>query len=320
MDAWPRFPVPWMRYFLLSLVLSNLGCTITKDGCGEPCSGSVEPNIVNTDVGGTTAGDVYVVGYGSSGSENRGGFIKKLDGSTWSTVHQAEGIPFSGIWGGSPEDVFAVGRSDTVVQLVNGGWNTSNVFVGDRMVDLVDVTGTSGEDVYAVGSSRGLIARFDGNTWSRMDTGVSAYLRGVWANSSTDVFAVGELGTIIHYNGSEWTEMVSGTTQQLRAIWGTAADDVYAVGGTAGEDGGVILRYDGASWSSMIPGKLPWLSGIWGSSSSDIYAVGEGALHYDGHEWSVVAPSHPLLLNVWGDASGNVFAVGTHDTIVRLSP
>jgi len=51
--------------------------------------------------------------------------------------------------------------------------------------------------------------------WIEMDSGTSEYLLGVWADSASDVFAVGDHGTIIHYDGSKWTSMESGT-QNMR--------------------------------------------------------------------------------------------------------
>ena len=71
-------------------------------------------------------------------------------------------------------------------------------------------------------------------------------LNGVWGTSSSDLFAVGMIGTILHYEGTEWSDMTSGTTQGLYAVWGTSSSDVYAVGTY-----GVILHYDGTQWSEM---------------------------------------------------------------------
>src|SRR5207253_10548542 len=37
----------------------------------------------------------------------------------------------------------------------------------------------------------------------------SADLFGLWGNSASDVFAVGDAGTILHFNGTSWTDRKS---------------------------------------------------------------------------------------------------------------
>ncbi|MBW1786259.1 MAG: hypothetical protein JRK53_06510, partial [Deltaproteobacteria bacterium] len=56
------------------------------------------------------------------------------------------------------------------------------------------------------------------------------HINGIWGASSSNVFAVGELGTILHYNGSKWSVMSSGTTVTLKSVWGSSGTDVFAVG------------------------------------------------------------------------------------------
>ena len=46
-------------------------------------------------------------------------------------------------------------------------------------------------------------------------------LNGVWGSSSSDVYAVGQLGGILHYDGDSWSKMASGTSIGLSGIWGT---------------------------------------------------------------------------------------------------
>jgi hypothetical protein len=64
-----------------------------------------------------------------------------------------------------------------------------------------------------------------------MNSRVTNDLYGVWGSSGTDVFAVGSVGTLLHYDGNDWTPMNSGTTENLFGIWGTSESDIFAVGG-----------------------------------------------------------------------------------------
>ncbi len=51
----------------------------------------------------------------------------------------------------------------------------------------------------AVGDG-GMILRFDGTTWTKMTSNVSANLHAVWGTSPTNVYAVGDNATILHYS------------------------------------------------------------------------------------------------------------------------
>ena len=93
-------------------------------------------------------------------------------------------------------------------------------------------------------------------------------LSAIWGTSSSDVFAVGGLGTILHYNGKTWSNMSSGGTNWFYAVWGSSSSDVFVVG-----TDGTILHYNGQEWSNMTSGSSDLLCGVLGSSSSDVFAV-----------------------------------------------
>jgi hypothetical protein len=63
-----------------------------------------------------------------------------------------------------------------------------------------------------------------------MSSGTSADLWGVWGSSGTDVFTVGSSGTILHYDGIAWSLMSAGTTKALSSVWGSSGNDVFAFG------------------------------------------------------------------------------------------
>src|ERR1700704_5281182 len=47
-------------------------------------------------------------------------------------------------------------------------------------------------------------------------------LRGAWAASSNDVWAVGDEGTIEHFDGTGWSLIASPVTTSLNAVWGSS--------------------------------------------------------------------------------------------------
>jgi hypothetical protein len=186
---------------------------------------------------------------------------------------------------------------------------------------LYDVGGSSPTDVFAVGATGtweccGTIMHYDGVHWSEMPApDVPGALLGVWANSASDVFTVGEAGTILHYDGTAWVAMEGETTADLAGVWGSSPSDVFAVGA-----GGTVLHYDGQSWSPMsVPSGGASLAGIWGSSGTDVFTVGDhGAiLHYDGASWVQMLGGASSLHRVWGSSATDVFAVGEVGTVLH---
>ena len=87
-------------------------------------------------------------------------------------------------------------------------------------------------------------------SWSRMASGTTNNLTGLWGTSPSDIFAAGPKGTILHFDGRAWSPIQTGTTEPLGAIYGFSGNDVFVVGG-----GGTILRYTSTpAGSSTQPG------------------------------------------------------------------
>ncbi len=61
---------------------------------------------------------------------------------------------------------------------------------------LLGVWGSSGSDVFAVGS--GIVLHYDGTAWLEQENGSTATLQGIWGTGPTDLFAVGR-GAIIQH-------------------------------------------------------------------------------------------------------------------------
>jgi hypothetical protein len=214
----------------------------------------------------------------------------------WTLEHQESAGALLSVWGGGPDDVWAVGGQ-----------------VG-----------------------QGLVLHSDGATWERVETGADQLLSWVYGFHAGDVYAVGEAGLIIHYDGATWRRAESGTDKTLYGVWGESSDDVWIVGGDptgapgsavvlrgsgsefrvvndvpanlapralfkvyggprgviAVGDGGTVLRYDGAVWQNeRVPTDQPIFS-LWGRADDDVYAVGGygsgEVLHFDGQRWQVV--------------------------------
>jgi hypothetical protein len=128
--------------------------------------------------------------------EDAQGIILHYNGTGWTEFRTPEeDLAFNGVWSAAPNDVFAVGErgQSAVVYHFNGtAWAPMTV---PPVRQLLDVWGTSGTDVYAVGDQT--ILHFDGSAWTEVQT-TERRLTGVWASSPVDVFAVGGGGLILH--------------------------------------------------------------------------------------------------------------------------
>jgi hypothetical protein len=73
----------------------------------------------------------------------------------------------------------------------------------------------------------GIMLHFDGYSFSRMDAFEKKYY-GVWGTSENDAIAVGENGLIVRFDGTNWIRMESETTDDLWCVWGDAPDRYFA--------------------------------------------------------------------------------------------
>ena len=276
----------------------------------------------------SSASHLFVVG-----SSTEGRFVLHHDGHDWARqpLPPLPPLPDDGgeavaVWGSSPSDVYAAGGTNI--------WH----YAGDRWVRVpvegydgyVGLAGTSWRDVFAVGfantarDAEGLIAHYDGSTWSRpAEPAIREFGRvyDVSAASPGDVWAVGSqaspydlppdepnvLHKILHYDGISWSHnfgFAAFAREPLgfSGVWATATNDVFAVGYS-----GQIWHYDGSAWSSMTSPTSAHLRDVWGSSAPDVFAVGDaGILRYDGTSWSVINPTKST--RVWG-AGTDVFVL-----------
>ena len=72
--------------------------------------------------------------------------------------------------------------------------------------------------------------RFDGSSWRLMGSFTRETLLGVWCLSSSDVFAVGSVGSILHYDGTGWYTVQYRVTNRFNCVWGHPDGDVFAGG------------------------------------------------------------------------------------------
>jgi len=171
------------------------------------------------------------------------------------------------------------------------------------------IWGSGPSDVYVVGAE-GLLVRFDGQKWTKINPGTTAALHDVWGSGPSDVFVVGVSGTVLRYDGVTWKAMASGTKASLRSVWGSGPTRVFAVG--KGDTGSVGLRYDGTKWSEVtaLAQHRVTLTDVTGVGEKRAVAVG---YYYDGNKYNMAQQvACKLVSGAWTcsgpQAGGEVFA------------
>ena len=174
---------------------------------------------------------------------------------------------------------------------------------------------------WAVGASGSIGKTTDGGaTWTPQPSGVTVDLNGIWGNSPTSVWAVGDGGTVLFWDGTSWTSQTSGTTLDLFAISGSNASNVWAVGATS-----TIIKWNGTAWitQSAPNGVNDDLNGVWAANNNNtVIAVGaQGRVlrtTNSGATWSNFdsnTPNTVTLHSVWGSAANSIWIVGTGGTV-----
>lgn len=164
----------------------------------------------------------------------------------------------------------------------------------------------------------------DGVCWENpLPTGSN--LRGIWADASGELWAVGDAGTILRNKAGVWFPVTSDTNQPLSAVWGAQLNDVWIVGAC-----GWVRRWDGSALrragpfadTSCTASNPHWLS-VWGTGPDDVWLSGTGGhlWRWDGKTWQQLAvPSSAALHSVRGIKRGavhEVYAVGENSTLLR---
>ena len=289
----------WAASAVDAYACGEFGTLLRWNGQGwkQVLSNSPEPLYA---IWGTSPADVYAVG--------DHGMLTHYDGIAWRPSRLPTAANLRGIWGTGPTDVWVVGDLGTVLHWNGRDWKP---FQQETERRFNAVHGTSPIDVWAVAApgAHFTAIHWDGRKWSRaLDTPTE--LRGVFAASPHEVFAVSDYGVILHLANGRWTTSTAGQLGDLRAIWGTGASDVWAVGG-----GGTLLLWDGKRWSVPEAAHPYELRAMWGASADDAWAVGTmrgNFQHWNGADWSELGQAAPdvVLRGLWGTAADDIWAVG----------
>jgi hypothetical protein len=217
------------------------------------------------------------------------------------------------------------------------GFVVSRPFDDIRTLHDVVVLGVDVDHVtraLAVGADGAAIA-WDGERWTREDTGVDVDLFSISGGSNDDgvevVLAVGQGGTILSRDADGWTRVPSPVADDLFSVWVRTVDDAFIVG-----DHGTVLRFDGERVVQLVDEVLidsgavddngdaiafpiaDPLKGVMGRGDDDVFAVGPRGVvyHFDGERFTLEpTQTNRPLVDVFTRAG--VWAATTDGVLLR---
>jgi hypothetical protein len=125
------------------------------------------------------------------------------DTLTWTEIETNTTARLNAIWGGSANDIWAVGERG-VMRRMRPGQTSWEIVPSVTDEELKALWGTSASDIWAVGDN-GTILHFDGTSWSHWEAAYPVgknrpHLTGIWGSSADDVWIVGG-GVALHSVG-----------------------------------------------------------------------------------------------------------------------
>lgn len=212
--------------------------------------------------------------------------------------------------------MFNVSASATICSSDDWCWQTPS----PQGQDLRSVWGLGKDNVFAVGAG-GTILHYDGQIWSKMESGVRTTLNDIWGSREDNIFAIGSDGLILHYDGNTWSVMESGTTWDLHSIHGSSDINIYAVG-----ENGTILSLAENGWEKVnVENDVGYIGdtfqGVWTESSNTVFVAGSGHkfLYFDGDTWVDLSSGNvtSMIFDITATDKSNVYLAGYYH-IVRF--
>jgi hypothetical protein len=269
-------------------------------------------------ISGTHENDVWAVG---ADTEAHGATILNYDGTEWRQYDGPAGIDLWWVHVFDAGSVFVAGSGGTILRFEGGQFQPMATPGTDTVFGVWGATPNDvwavGGDVAASGSA--FVWRFDGNAWSDVSEQLPFDARGiipfkVWGAAANDLWLVGMDGLAVHFDGAAFSLHGSSTTRRLLTVHGAGMPArAVAVGGFGDA---VIVENDGNGWLDATPAdRPPELFGVCMTSATEGYAVGAtlAIVRRDGTGWhseETEFRAAESLHSVWIDPAGGVWAAG----------
>ena len=212
---------------------------------------------------GPAADDMIAVG-----GHDDAGMMQRFDGTRWTAEELPAGTPLlNWAHGFGASDITVVGNAGTVLHFDGAAWTRQDTPTDQNLwgvwgasPDDLWAVGGNGR-----ASGQATVLHHDGTAWERVSlpdlerAGVNAFFK-VWGTGPDNVYVVGQRGAVLHFDGAVWTEQHVGASEDLISLWGSGPDRIVAVGGRGN---GIVSHFDGAAWDTFSVSPTPGLNGVW---------------------------------------------------------
>ncbi len=166
-------------------------------------------------------------------------------------------------------------------------WHYIQIKYDQSVFEHFSVLGFSENDVWL--ATGGRTAHWDGNRFTTALIGgerQGAIVK-LWGTSSSNIYAIGDLGTIAHFDGTTWRRMESGTTTNLIDIYGTPdGESVWVAGYTNAPALSVILSLQNGLWKTLWSkgqhSSLPYRNvySLWTAGGSEFAVMADVSAYF----------------------------------------
>lgn len=167
--------------------------------------------------------NVYAVGDGAT--------IFHWDGVRWTRETPPVGSSLWGVWVSPAGTVYATG-SRTVLKKPPGGTWAREPMPNDDL-EFQDVVGVSDSDMWVVSEYEAAHFADGGWSAQMLPLGTNQRIWHAWTPGDGTVFAAGPAGVLAYFDGASWSVSTPFAADEVWHLWGTSANDVW-VGGPNG--------------------------------------------------------------------------------------
>lgn len=233
------------------------------------------------------------------------GSLHHFNGTSWSPVLDSSGKPFGdgglsgySIFAFSENDCWLVGSANAIHYTGDGKYHANPTFYMNH-AGIHSAWGTSSSDLFVVGDS-GLVAHFDGKSWTKMATGTRENLYSISGTDNNNIWAAGyniDNGhtVLLHYTNGFWVfdPFSNIPTPITGGVGSVKAFDSAGHNVTLASASFVFHKRDSEPWVNVDSGKIPnnyagYIGiGLTGNSPNDFLCVGSWGLviHWNGKGW-----------------------------------
>lgn len=168
----------------------------------------------------------YIEGLWSTSPQNvwalaRGGRLLHYDGQAWRRVVSGVTADLYTAWGASPTDLWIGGQNGT---LLHFDGKTVTGVASPTTAGVTAIHGAAGA-VWAIAGS--VVLHLDAGVWKQVTLPVTRTFKELYVASPSDVWFSGSSANLLHYDGQTFTDVNVGNTAWKYGIWGRSGTDIW---------------------------------------------------------------------------------------------